>query len=91
MTEKQYEPWVKPLLEKAKKNVVHFDDAEKKYFLGLVQYAIDSGDESEAEALGTLIVDINNSPHQDIDEIARYIGRAFQQAGKKAIVKLVKR
>ncbi|RJQ26546.1 hypothetical protein C4565_06715 [Candidatus Parcubacteria bacterium] len=86
-----YEPWVKPLLEKARKDVIHFDDAEKKYFIGLIQYAIDSGNESEAEALGTLVSDINNTPHQDIDEIARYIARTFQKAGKTAVEKLVRR
>jgi len=91
MAEKQYEPWVKPLLEKAKKDVVNFDDAEKKYFISLIQYAIDSGDQSEAEALGALVSDINNTPHQDIDEIARYVGRVFQKAGKTAIAKLVKK
>jgi len=83
------EPWVVPLLEKAKKETRNFDEAEKKYFLGMVQYAIDSGNQSEAEALAGLISDIHNHQFMDTSELARYIGRAFQKAGKEAIVKLV--
>ena len=85
------EPWVAPLLEKAKKEVKNFDDAEKKYFLGMVQYAIDSGNQSEAEALTGLISDIHNYQFMDTSELARYIGRAFQKAGKAEILKLVKK
>ena len=88
---KQYEPWVWPVLEETEKGTEVFPDPEKLYFRGLVQYAIDLGDQSEAEALAKLVSEIASYESADARDLARIIAKAFQKAGKEAIAQLITR
>jgi len=86
----KYDPWVALLLESVNENTKNFPEAEKKYFRGLVQYEIDKGNQSEAEALDILITCINNSS-VNVVELSQFIAKAFQYAGKVAFANIIKK